>query len=78
MRSLLICAGAVALFGSAAIADEVIVAPVPGAVIEHRATDESTTTSKTVTHDADGCSTKSITHENEATGSSVTHKKTNC
>ncbi len=50
MRSLMICVGAVALFGSAAVAEDVIVAPAPGAVIEHRATDE-TTTSKTITRD---------------------------
>jgi hypothetical protein len=78
MRSLLICASAVALFGSAAVADEVIVAPAPGTVIEHRATDEDTTTSKTVRHDADGCTTKSVTHTNEDTGSSVTKEKSSC
>ena len=78
MRSLMMVAGAVALFGSAALADEVIVAPTPGTVIEHRATDEDTTTSKTVRHDANGCTTKSVTHTDEGTGSSVTHQKSNC
>jgi hypothetical protein len=70
--------GALALFGSAALADEVIVAPVPGTVIEHRAADDATTTSKTVRHDADGCTTKSVTHTNEDTGSSVTKEKSSC
>jgi len=78
MRSLMIAASAFALFGSAAFADEVIVAPTPGTVIEHRATDEDTTTSKTVRHDANGCTTKSVTHTDEGTGSSVTHEKSNC
>ncbi len=77
MRALMICVGAVTLLGSAAIADEVIVAPAPGAVIEHRATDE-TTTSKTVKRDADGCTTKSVTRTNEDTGSSVTREKSSC
>jgi hypothetical protein len=78
MRGLIVLAGAVALFGSAAVADEVIVAPQPGTVVEHRAADENTTTSKTVRHDADGCATKSVTHSNQDTGSSVTHTKSNC
>ena len=78
MRSLMIAASAVALFGSVALADDVIVAPIPGDVIEHRATDEDTTTSKTVRHDANGCTTKSVTHTDEGTGSSVTHQKSNC
>lgn len=78
MRGLMICAGATALFGSAAIADEVVVAPTPGTVIEHRAADENTTTSKTVRRDADGCTHKSVTHTNEDTGSSVTHEKSSC
>jgi len=47
-------------------------------VIEHRATDEDTTTSKTVRHDANGCTTKSVTHTDEGTGSSVTHEKSSC
>jgi len=76
MRGLLFCAGAAALFGSAALADEVIVAPAPGTVIEHRAADENTT--KTIRRDADGCTTKSVTHTNEDTGSSVTKEKSSC
>ncbi len=78
MRSLMMVASAFALFGSAALADEVIVAPIPGKVIEHRATDEDTTTSKTVRHDPNGCTTNSVTHTNEDTGSSVTRQKSNC
>lgn len=76
MRGLMICVGAVALFGSAAMAEEVIVAPTPGTVVEHRATDESA--SKTVTHDADGCTHKSVTHTDNDTGSSVTKEKSSC
>jgi hypothetical protein len=74
----MICASAMALFGPAAVADQVVIQPTgPGPVIEHRAADEGTTT-KTVRHDASGCTTKSVTHSDDDTGSSVTHKKSDC
>ena len=50
MKNLLISVGAFAMLGSAAIADEVEIRT-PGVVIENRAADEGTTTSKTVRHD---------------------------
>ena len=77
MRSLFLTASVFALFGSAALADEVIVKPVPGPVIEERATDEGTTTSKTVRH-ADGCTTKSVTHSDADKDNTVTHTQSNC
>ena len=77
MRSLILGLGAFGLLGSAALADEVIVKQ-PGAVIDRRASDEGTTTSKTVTHDANGCVHKSVTHSDNETGSSVTHSKSEC
>ena len=76
MKGLLVSIGAVALFGSAALADDVEIR-VPGPVIEHRATNEGTTTSKTVEH-SDGCTTRSVTHTDADKDRSVTHTKTNC
>lgn len=77
MRSLLMSLGAVALLGSAAIADEVVVQPVPGVVIEKRGAAEGTTTSRTV-HHADGCTTRSTTHTNDVNDNSVTRTQSNC
>jgi hypothetical protein len=77
MRMLFSATCALALMGSAAIADEVIVKPAPGVIIENRAADENTTTTKTVRH-GDGCTTRSMTRTNDATDTSVTRTQTNC
>jgi hypothetical protein len=79
MRFLLICAGSVALLGSAALADEVTVTHdhPPGAIIEHRSADDPSMHEKTVTHDSNGCTTKTIKKENGA-GDSMSKSKTNC
>jgi hypothetical protein len=77
MRFLLICASSVALFGSAALADEVTVTHAQGAVIEHRAADDPSMREKTVTHDSNGCTTKTIKKEN-GDGDSMSKTKTNC
>ena len=77
MRNLMLAAGALALMGSSAIADEVVIHSPPGVVVEHRAADEGTTTTKTV-HRADGCTTHSVQHSDDATGSSVTRTRSDC
>jgi hypothetical protein len=77
MRSMFLAIGATALLGSAALADEVIVKQPPGVMIEKRATDESVTTKKVI-HEGDGCATKSVTHTDADTDSSVTRTKSNC
>jgi hypothetical protein len=76
MRNFLLAASVFAVFGSAAFADDVEVAPAaPGVVIERHSPDESSTTTKTV-HRDDGCTTHSVTHaDNDST---VTRSKTEC
>jgi hypothetical protein len=76
MRRILICASSLALMGGAAFAGEVTVNP-PGVVIEHRSADAPVVEKKTVTHEEDGCATKTVKKSNEM-GDSVTHTKTNC
>ncbi len=78
MRNLLIAVGLVGMFGSAAVADELVVKPpIPGVVVEHHAHDEGTTTRRTVHHD-NGCTTHSVTHADSDNDSSVTHTRTDC
>lgn len=78
MRTLLTAACAFGLIGSVAIADEVVVQPAPGGtVIENRAADDTTTTTKTVRH-GNGCATHAMTKTNNDTDTSVTRTKTNC
>ncbi len=77
MRNFLAAVSAFGLISSVAIADEVIVQPAPGAVIENRAASESTTTTKTVRH-GNGCATRSMTKTNDDTDTSVTRTQTNC
>jgi hypothetical protein len=79
MRFLSICASSVALLISAALADEVTVTHdhATGAIIEHRAADDSTMREKTITHDSNGCTTKTIKKEN-GEGDSMAKSKTNC
>jgi hypothetical protein len=83
MRLMLISASAAALFAGSALADEVIIhrdaAPPPGAMIEHRSADvpADATKEKTITHDADGCTTKSVTKSN-GEGDTMSKSKTNC
>lgn len=69
--------GTLALLAGPAFADDVIVAPAPGVTVEHRAADEDVTKEKTITHDSDGCATKSMTKTN-GEGDSVTKTKSNC
>ncbi len=80
MRNTIIVAGALALFGSAAIADDVIahpIVPLAGVEIEHRASDEDVNQEKAVCRDADGCATRSVKTTNDD-GDSVTQTKSNC
>jgi hypothetical protein len=86
MRLIFIFAASMALFGGAALADDVTIihrdatpAPAPGVIIEHRAADVPTdmTREKTITHDADGCTTKTI-KRTDGEGDSMTKSKSNC
>jgi hypothetical protein len=78
MRNLLIAVGLVGMFGSAAVAGEVVVKPpIPGVVVEHHAANEGTTTRKTAPYD-NGCTTHSVTHSDSDNDSSVTHTRTDC
>lgn len=76
MKGLLISIGAIALLGSAAIADEVEIRA-PGVIIEKRGADEGTTTTKTVRH-GNGCTTNSVTHSDSDNDSTVTRTRTDC
>jgi hypothetical protein len=72
-----VLASSLALFASPVLADEVVVTPAPGAVVEHRAADVDVTKEKVITRHSDDCHTKSVTKTN-GMGDSVTHTKTNC
>jgi len=70
-------ASSLALFASPVLADEVVVTPAPGAVVEHRAADIDTVTKEKVIQQNTDCSTKSVTKSN-GMGDSVTKTKSNC
>jgi hypothetical protein len=72
-----VLAAALALVAGPTLADEVIVTPAPGVAVEHQAGDVEVTKEKTIHHDADGCTTKSMTKTNDE-GDSVTKTKSNC
>jgi hypothetical protein len=75
MKSILICASSFALFSSVAFADDVKVeVPVPGVAVEHRSADVD---KKVVTHEEDGCKTKTV-KKTDGDGDSSVKTKTNC
>jgi hypothetical protein len=81
MRLMLIAAASLALSGGAALADEVTihhdVAPAPGVVVEHRAADVDVHKKKVITHDEDGCATKTVKKTN-GMGDTMKKTKSNC
>jgi hypothetical protein len=75
MRSILICASSLALMAGVAFADELKVeVPVPGIAVEHRSADVD---KRVVTHDEDGCKTKTV-KKTDGDGDTSVKTKTNC
>ena len=80
MRKALICLSSLALLCGPALADETVVThhdAAPGAMIEHRSADTDTVHKKVITHDEDGCATKTVKKTN-GEGDTRVHSKTNC
>lgn len=81
MRLMLIAAASLALSGGAALADEVtihheVTPPAGGVVVEHRAADVEVH-KKVITHDEDGCTTKTVKKTN-GMGDTMKKTKSNC
>lgn len=78
MRFMLIAAASLALSGGAALADEVTIHHdvAPPVVVEHRAADVDVH-KKVITHDEDGCTTKTVKKTN-GMGDTMKKTKSNC